>query len=1146
MSIYIDQLTLKLDIEPLADAAQAEALQLKLDQLPALIKQALREQYVSAAALNRLADIPVIVPDIDVQELLTKPEQVAVSVAGYVAQAFHQKARPAGQYSDGSSHLPAMPFCVNLPSDIASPADFSDPEALTRFFIRALRDGRLSQLTSLQAEQIARTLLGILLPQQHSYFSVQSEVTKNRQGQREQQKINHPAVLPRSCLSGIQGTHAGETACRQELIARLAESVYHPLFFSRWVSFLLKIHPSQACAILLAILNEKTIADAYLTRQLTAQLQTKAMAAPLIRTTFILKARFDGAERCKRLSYWLNLHTLPGTETLILRQLETLLLSSQENRVLEAVTTWINIVQLRPPTPADKAVLSRLSQTIPALQLSDPLPGRFPEQITPHRISDTRATTAPAVMTHADIFPDHVFSPEQKLATGTGSAKRGTERDSEPGTFEEQRIFSGRQQRQHWQEIGDLLVTMSQKTVHPVQWVIHVERLTEMLRLTRQKPLSLQILSCNAALILQQLQQKILPDSAREYWSGLLLLLHKISLLTSLTKEIKNDTTHPLILSADECRSVLKHSLTDLRVALMNPDVDPEIQTLFLRLWPVDDGVFTTTEPVSENDAGFDTEVFRQLIERITEKHTESAQSEQQLLTQAMRWFNLQRHEMASSTGQSPHARSLNTQSSATQYSGGMFANAEPSRITEHPRHQSAKASHPETKQPTEQQLPGDLASRPDDLSLHRLARYCLLLMWLPGRLSHRMQAADMLKTIASGLQANANLQQKHQHKISSEIFSRFRQLLHEISSERCQSGLTVKESGQAVNQAQPARYGTMAQNDHQNKQKKTALSDLELSYLETAAKRAGLDPLPSLIMMQFTQAQQQKALSAFVDHWLETETQLRNQDSKLNPGTDLAHPGTVHVLSQWQQQFAANTTESGQGKITAWISGAYPALLSQQDINEAIQQQRDIKPVLTAARLTVIEQIQRLSVSALPESQWTSDGGLVLLWPFLPTLFHRLSLLVPVSDEQGRSSQAFISEAARLKAYSLLIYLLGEDIIQDGYAGIANLLTGYEADTLIDTTEPLTEEEQQEADRMLNAVVSRWDALKNMSAPAFRQLFLQRPAKTEPSALGFSICVEKQTIDILMEKMPWGIGIIRLPWLGETVLSVSYTQVTM
>ena len=161
-------------------------------------------------------------------------------------------------------------------------------------------------------------------------------------------------------------------------------------------------------------------------------------------------------------------------------------------------------------------------------------------------------------------------------------------------------------------------------------------------------------------------------------------------------------------------------------------------------------------------------------------------------------------------------------------------------------------------------------------------------------------------------------------------------------------------------------------------------------------------------------------------------------------------------------------------------------------------------------------------------EPVYTGSAGLVILHPFLTEFFTGLDLM------EGKT---FRDEGARHKAVHLLGYLAtGLEEIQEPRLVFPKVLCGMEIARPVQQTGIITQEEMEEAEKLLDTVIEYWKALKNTSARGLRDSFLQRPGKLSRKEDGWQLDIEKKTLDILLGKLPWGFSIIRLPWMKEMI----------
>lgn len=164
-------------------------------------------------------------------------------------------------------------------------------------------------------------------------------------------------------------------------------------------------------------------------------------------------------------------------------------------------------------------------------------------------------------------------------------------------------------------------------------------------------------------------------------------------------------------------------------------------------------------------------------------------------------------------------------------------------------------------------------------------------------------------------------------------------------------------------------------------------------------------------------------------------------------------------------------------------------------------------------------------------------DAGLVLIWPYLTEFFKRHQLL---KEDPDTAEWTFNDENAQLKAHGLLTYMLDAKSNENSWP-LTNVLLGLEPETFVEDDIPLTNDECKSANDLLRAVIANWPALKDMSINNFRELFLLREGEVQQTDGGYKVSIEKKTIDILLTKLPWGLGYISLPWLGKQLIEVDW-----
>ena len=159
-----------------------------------------------------------------------------------------------------------------------------------------------------------------------------------------------------------------------------------------------------------------------------------------------------------------------------------------------------------------------------------------------------------------------------------------------------------------------------------------------------------------------------------------------------------------------------------------------------------------------------------------------------------------------------------------------------------------------------------------------------------------------------------------------------------------------------------------------------------------------------------------------------------------------------------------------------------------------------------------------------LPEGLVVANAGLVLLHSFLPALFRETGLL---------AERDFISDAARHTAVHLLHYLAtGREAAPEYSMSFEKYLSGTSPEEPLERFIPLTADMKTESAELLQAVISHWSKLGNTSPAALQETFLQRPGKLITTEGRHRLIMEQATTDILLNYLPWSMGIITLPWL--------------
>ena len=158
-------------------------------------------------------------------------------------------------------------------------------------------------------------------------------------------------------------------------------------------------------------------------------------------------------------------------------------------------------------------------------------------------------------------------------------------------------------------------------------------------------------------------------------------------------------------------------------------------------------------------------------------------------------------------------------------------------------------------------------------------------------------------------------------------------------------------------------------------------------------------------------------------------------------------------------------------------------------------------------------------------EEIYINNGGLVILHPFLQPLFENLNLL--------DAGNVFVSDNSKFKAAVVLHYLQNSTDQYEEYEMAFNkVLCGIPIEEILPAGIMLNDNEKKECDDLLHTVIKYWEALKGSGKEALQETFICRKAKLDFKEDHWLLQVEKNTMDILINRLPWGFGIIKLPWI--------------
>ncbi|MCC6411373.1 MAG: hypothetical protein IT270_06920 [Saprospiraceae bacterium] len=188
-------------------------------------------------------------------------------------------------------------------------------------------------------------------------------------------------------------------------------------------------------------------------------------------------------------------------------------------------------------------------------------------------------------------------------------------------------------------------------------------------------------------------------------------------------------------------------------------------------------------------------------------------------------------------------------------------------------------------------------------------------------------------------------------------------------------------------------------------------------------------------------------------------------------------------------------------------------------DLPEGTSQKKAEHIVPNQMEATVVEE---------PETWYIDNAGLVLAAPFFAPFFKRLGLV---------EDRMFVSEDAREQAVLWLQYLVtGDYKCSENQLLLNKLLCAWPLHEPVQRGLTPHPANQAEAEDLLFSLIQQWGVLGNTTTQGLRQSFLMRPGKISHSANGYIVHVERQGIDVLIDKVPWSLSLFRLPWMQQPI----------
>lgn len=152
------------------------------------------------------------------------------------------------------------------------------------------------------------------------------------------------------------------------------------------------------------------------------------------------------------------------------------------------------------------------------------------------------------------------------------------------------------------------------------------------------------------------------------------------------------------------------------------------------------------------------------------------------------------------------------------------------------------------------------------------------------------------------------------------------------------------------------------------------------------------------------------------------------------------------------------------------------------------------------------------------------NNAGLVLCHPFLIELYKALDYL--------DAHNCFKNPNYKMRAIAILSFMAtGNDCDMKPIDLIVpKLLCGVPINHTLPNSIIVSSIEKEFAQELLEALIKHWKSLKQVNVDVLRRQFLCRPGLLKLGKT-YELAIETNTIDILLESIPWNFNRITLPW---------------
>jgi len=169
---------------------------------------------------------------------------------------------------------------------------------------------------------------------------------------------------------------------------------------------------------------------------------------------------------------------------------------------------------------------------------------------------------------------------------------------------------------------------------------------------------------------------------------------------------------------------------------------------------------------------------------------------------------------------------------------------------------------------------------------------------------------------------------------------------------------------------------------------------------------------------------------------------------------------------------------------------------------------------------------IQTIRTPASDSAYYINNAGLVLLYPYLKTLFEKAGYT---------TENKFLNTTAQTGAIYLLDYAAFGGAKSSEHLLVLNkLLCGLDIVQPITNNKQLSEQHKYLVESMLQGLINNWSIIGETTIDGLRESFIDREGSLIEQEDKWLLTIKTMSIDVLVDKLPYNFSTINLPWMKK------------